>query len=443
MHVDEEMNFPRLRRPGRRLGRRLGLGLAAVALPLCAQAAPRVSESVLYAFGSTDTGAEPWAPLVLGADGHLYGTAAMTGPVNAGGQEYLGGYGTVFSLDTAGAFTLLHSFDPSGPACEGAWPGAGGLLQATDGSFYGVTVGGGSQLLGTVYRLDAGGNLQTLHAFDGSDGANPWGGVIDGGDGYFYGATAGTYGTVPGAADGTLYRIASDGTLSVLYTFGGNGDSAHPLWLLRGRDGNFYGTTGGDAASGDYGSVFRITPAGVFTTLYAFPDGTDGVAAGLVQGSDGNFYGVRTPGGGIGVSGAISPCQSSGGGRGQGGTMAGAAATAGGKGSVFRITPAGRMTTLHEFGGADGADPQGQLVQGRDGYFYGTTVLGGSAGDGTIFRIGRDGRFTLLYSFQGGGDAANPAAALLEDPDASVFYGTSFRGGGDNIGTVYRVQLRP
>jgi uncharacterized repeat protein (TIGR03803 family) len=95
---------------------------------------------------------------------------------------------------------------------------------------------------------------------------------------------------------------------------------------------------------------------------------------------------------------------------------------------------------LHRFNGSDGFGPQGGLVQGRDGAFYGTTVSGGANDEGTVFRIRRSGRFTSLYSFAGGSDGANPAAALLQAPTGNVFYGTTFRGGAEGLGTVYKIR---
>ena len=132
-------------------------------------------------------------------------------------------------------------------------------------------------------------------------------------------------------------------------TNGANPDSP----LVQGVDGNFYGTTPGGGAYG-WGTVFKITPGRALTTLYSFcaqancPDGGK-PDAGLVLASDGNFYGTTSWGGAY-VTCDSNPC-----------------------GTIFRITPGGRLTTLHSFDGTDGATPNARLVQATDGNFYGTT----------------------------------------------------------------------
>jgi uncharacterized repeat protein (TIGR03803 family) len=203
---------------------------------------------------------------------------------------------------------------------------------------------------------------------------------------------------------------------------------------VQGLDGNFYGTTlyGGIAGCGvGCGSVFKITPGGTLATLYTFcvevgcPDGSNPFA-GLILAPDGNFYGTTQYGG---ISG--SSCN-----------------VTGGCGTVFRITPAGELTTLHNFDGTDGALPQGTLVWASDGNFYGTTASGGTADSGTIYKIAPDGSFTSLYTFCLGfpkcTDGSDPSGGLIQGRDGN-FYGTTAAGGTNgycgNIqcGTIFKI----
>jgi len=196
-------------------------------------------------------------------------------------------------------------------------------------------------------------------------------------------------------------------SLNVLcnFTTSNSGGSSPQAPLVQGTDGNFYGTSSG-SASGNQGTVFKITPAGVLTTLVTF-GGANGSApyAGLVQGSDGNFYGTTSAGG------------------------------SNNQGTVFQMTPTGALTTLISFNGANGANPYAGLVHGMDGNFYGTTVAGGSSNDGTIFKITPAGVLTTLVSFNGAAGAA-PYAGLIQGNDGN-FYGTTYAGGSSNVGTVF------
>jgi uncharacterized repeat protein (TIGR03803 family) len=321
----------------------------------------------LHSFFSASDGADPQAGLVQGSDGNFYGTASDSGPGNDG---------TVFRIGPSGNFTNLYSF--SGPPSDGAYPEAA-LVQGSDGDFYGTTHFGGTSTncgfgCGTVFRIDTGGSLTNLHSFNSSDGRAPTSSLVQGNDGNFYGTTSfGGTSTNCNGGCGTVFRIDPSGNLAVLYQFSGP-DGAHPDYavLMRASDGNFYGTTsvGGMSTNcnGGCGTVFRISPNGNFTNLYSF-SGNDGAypQAGLVQGSDGDFYGTTTGGGSTNCS--------------------------GGCGTVFRISPSGSLTNLHSFtGGSGGKAPLAGLVQGSDGSFYGTTSGGGastncSGGCGTVFKL--------------------------------------------------------
>lgn len=262
--------------------------------------------------------------------------------------------------------------------------------------------------------------LATLHSFiGGSEGSDPLGGLVpsNGTDGNFYGATG-----LGGTNDwGTVFRITSQGTLTTLWQFSGGVDGGYPTPPVpsSGADSNFYGTTsyGGDA-SGD-GTFYRLTPQGTLTTLHQFsgtPEATWPLS--LVRGANGSFYGTSEYGGTTDYDPYLDTY---------------------GYGTVFMISTQGVLTTLYRFaGGSDGAWPQAGLVPGSDGYFYGTTSGEFTGGNGAVFKISSAGSFTALYQFTGGTNGALPLARLVQGSDSN-FYGTTYAGGTNDWGTVFRI----
>jgi len=244
----------------------------------------------------------PEAGLVQGSDGNFYGTTLNGGTsTNCGGA----GCGTVFRISPSGSETNLHSFSGNP---DGASPEAG-LVQGSDSNFYGTTLNGGTSTncgggCGTVFRITPGGAYTILYSFAGhpTDGAHPYAGLVQGSDGNFYGTTfdGGTSANCDSGC-GTVFRVSPSGSYTILYSFGSYPtDGLGPGGLVQGSDGNIYGTTvDGGANSG--GTFFRISPSGSYTNLYSFPfagypnDGEGPV--GVVQGSDGNFYGTTGGGG--------------------------------------------------------------------------------------------------------------------------------------------------
>jgi uncharacterized repeat protein (TIGR03803 family) len=322
---------------------------------------------------------------------------------------------------TNSPLTTLYSFG----GADGSSPN--GLVQGTDGNFYGTTEYGGadtnqykySEGQGTVFKLTPLGTLTTLYSFSGIDGAIPAAGLLPGANSTFYGTTeyGGVYEDREGDTFGTVFKITTNGTFTSLYSFRGD-DGANPdAGLVLGADGNLYGTTsyGGVDYYLDDGTVFKITANGSFTSLISF-SGSDGIGpeGGLVQGTDGNFYGTTEYGG---THGLLSD----------------------GYGTVFKMTTNGTLNTLYSFtGGGDGANPAAGLVQGADGNFYGTAEYGGTNDSGTVFKIMTNGTLSTLYSFTGGSDGANPAAGLVPGTDGN-FYGTTEYGGANNSGTVFKI----
>jgi len=363
--------------------------LAATMVPACAQ-----TFTTVVTFNPTSgLGPNLNAPLIQGSDGNLYGTTEGSG----------GSGGTVFKIAPGGTLTTVYSFltgygyDPTAPL--------GGVIQGADGNFYGTTYYGGAGLGGggAVFKLTPSAVLTTVCSFPETsvDSSSPSGGLVQGTDGNFYGTSPPVN---SGSDDGTVFRCTPGGTLTAL----AHGNFGPAGRLIQATDGNLYGLTV-DGGPGGYGTVFKIDPTGAVTTIYNFGSAsTDGrgPSGWLVQASGGNLYGV-TSRGGAGSSGTFFKVTSGGilttlhsfvyktdgsspnaglvqatdgnfyGTTGLGGTN--------GNGAIFRITEAGELTNLYSFSEANGATNAG-LMQASDGNLYGTTVAGSASG-GTVFSL--------------------------------------------------------
>jgi len=263
---------------------------AAAAIPLPAQ-----TFTNLHIFDGTD-GAHPYrAAMIQATDGNLYGTTSGDGAIGLNA-------GTVFKITPAGTLKTIYNFCSLTACADGGGPAAG-LIQATNGNFYGTTSGGGANNAGTVFKLTPGGTLTTLYSFCAqsgcTDGYDPWG-LIQGTDGNFYGTTAlgGNSPSCPPTACGTVFKITPSGKLTTLHSFcspSGCAEGGIPqAGLVQATNGSLYGTTSSGGNTGN-GAVFKITPSGTLTTLYNFcsqSNCTDGrISLGsLVQASDGNLY---------------------------------------------------------------------------------------------------------------------------------------------------------
>ena len=370
----------------------------------------------LYFFGSIRSvggyvvqkdGSWPVGNLIKATDGSFYGTTYYGGTI-PGHTD-----GTIFQITADGTFNSLYSFGhdviyrgDTWTNSDGRFPSAG-LVQGSDGNFYGTTSTFGPNGYGTVFQLTPGGVLTTLHSFttpDGYyhnlDGLNPNGELIEGPDGNFYGTTSqgGNYG------GGTVFKISSTGIFTPLIQFNITNGWGPRGGLILGKDGCFYGTTDAGNINGSsttyfgYGTVFRLTTNGDLTILHNFTSGDDGgePASGLIEGSDGNFYGTAQSGGDY----YDYPYYYY------------------GHGTVFQISPAGKFTTLYAFRGPDGEQPIGALTEGKNGKLYGTTPYGGSRflasnspfrtgswedkGYGTIFSLNVPPTFQTITPTNGG-----------------------------------------
>ncbi len=401
------------------------------AIVLCSAAvagAQAQTVTVVASFGGAD-GSGPQG-LIQASDGNFYGTTSQGGSANVG---------TIFKMTSAGTLSTLYSFG-STPG-DGASP-RGGVIQASDGNFYGTTSSGGANNQGTIFKITPAGVLTILYSATnaGNGGSTPVGALVQGADGNLYGtmSVAGANGV------GTVFKITLSGTFSTLHDFNG-GDGGNPSGaLVQGTDGNLYGTTPNGGYTGiitcsfdnskGCGTVFKMTPAGVLTTLYAFAREADGTTpeAGVIQASDGNFYGTTKIGE---LNGIFGPHPDP-------------------DGKIFQITPSGALTYLHGFYGGNnqGAFPLAGLLQAADGNFYGTTsattdsdqcvTVSGGTGCGTLFSITPGGSFTSLHSFGTGKDGAQPAATLIQAADGTI-YGTTLGGGASGNGTIFTFTAAP
>jgi uncharacterized repeat protein (TIGR03803 family) len=254
--------------------------------------------TTLHSFTGPD-GIDPYAGVVQGSDGNFYGTTYYGGASTA----CSGGCGTVFKMTPSGTVTTLHSFDYK----DGAYPPVAALLQVADGSFYGTTLNGGTggctNACGTIYRITPTGPFTLIHRFLGyPDGSAPYSGLIQATDGNFYGTTSfgGVYNW------GAVFKLTPKGTLTNLYSFCALGDgcpdgSTPSAAVIQATNGNLYGTTSSGSNGTCFhgcGTIFQITLGGTLTTLHSF-DSTDGHSPllQLVQGTNGVLYGTTNTGG--------------------------------------------------------------------------------------------------------------------------------------------------
>ena len=420
------------------------------AIALCAATAIVSSAqtlTTLFSFNGTN-GSSPQS-VVQSADGNFYGVTYSGGPHNNAG--------TIFKITPSGTLTTIYNFCSQSNCTDGENP-AGQLLQARDGNLYGTTFAGGANCIaensamtgcGTVFKITTGGQFTSLYSFCSvvvealcADGIAPYAGLIQGIDGNLYGtATAGgdTAGDncFPCNGGGTVFKITTAGELTTIFQFCNSTNSAGYCLdgdtpyggLLQTADGAFYGTLydGGTGIDNNGGVVYKLTSSGQFTVLHDFCSSyscRDGAYPfdSLIRGKDGNFYGMTRNGGYGGAPGG---------------------------GTVFRITPAGVLTTLHRFHGKDGIDPYAALIQGTDGNLYGTDSSGGpytntGNASGTVFKVTTTGDESTVYTFcslTNCTDGYMPIGGLVQGKDGN-FYGTTSGGGTYFDGTVFRISQK-
>jgi uncharacterized repeat protein (TIGR03803 family) len=451
----------------------------------------------LHSFGAPGDGRQPRTGLIMAADGALYGTTYF------GGAH---GYGTVFRMTLDGAITILHAFD----GFAGAHPGA--LMQARDGFLYGVTsarllTNGALPFTGTLFRISTSGALTELHQFTGTDGdlgtgAGPQGPLVQAPDGTFYGVTeSGGSGSEAEFPLGTIFSLTEAGVFTRLHSFSGMGYRSPEPGLILGADGSLYGTTGAHSVGGLTGpgamfrrspdgtvtfihpfaaregrprlhfphtdgtfigttdiSVFRVTTSGVLTTVRTFERPEGAALRTVMLSGDGRLYGLAAAGGvpergtafGMTFDGTLTafnpfivddqPMQPVGTlVPGADGSVFGVTCRGGwlNGGTVYKRSPEGVVNTVKSFYVLDGLCPF-SLIRGADGFMYGTTLFGGLYARGTIFRISDSGAFTLLRMFSGV-DGSHPDR-LLQTQNGQLWGTTHLGPSQTNTGGVFRIS---
>ncbi|MBV8976327.1 MAG: hypothetical protein JO261_00820 [Alphaproteobacteria bacterium] len=336
-------------------------------------------------------GANPRTSLIADSDGNLYGTTFDRGLPGCNEDQ---GCGSVFKLAPDGTFSVLYRFTGGNDGGE-PW---GSLIRDAGGNLFGTTTAGGAHNVGVIYKLAPDGTETVLHDFGGASAA-PWGSLLPDANGNLYGVARG--------GNGTVYKLAPDGTFTVLHTFCSNcSDGQNPNGDLVGdAQGNLYGTTqyGGSGGLIGAGTLFRIAPDGTETILWNFcsvGDCADGEfpMAGLIRDGAGNLYGTTDYGG--------NPV-----------------------GEVFKFAPDGTLSVLYGFSDhGDGINPQTRLAMGADGSLYGTTL-------NSVFKLAPDGTFAALrYT----GPQYEYRSTLIVDAHNNLF-GT-LPGGFTRGGNVYEIK---
>ena len=379
----------------------LRAAMVVLTVGMFATAAYGVKETVLHGFNSNGSdGYNPDAGVAVDANGNVYGTTS-------GGGTF--GFGTVFKVDPSGIETVLHSFNADGT--DGTFPFGSSVALDKVGNLYGTTSRGGTFNFGTVFKIDLSGQETILYSFGASstDGSQPNATPVLDAAGNLYGTTS-----VGGALNfGSVYRITAAGSYSILYSFKGGNDGCFPFnsgVVLRNQI--LYGTTN-QCGTGGHGTVYALTQRGVETVLHSFlVDGVDGTNpySGVVLDIAGNMYGTTFAGGSFNA------------------------------GTVFKVTPAGTETILHNFASnvTDGVNPYAGLARDNTGNLYGTTQTGGKSGFGVVFRLVPSGVETILHTFVANGvDGFFPyfAGVVL---GKGALYGATNEGGA-GAGTVYKI----
>ncbi len=284
-----------------------------------------------------------------------------------------------------------------------------GMIQASDGNFYGTTWPSAFDNHGSIYKITPAGSFKILHSFapDSIFPYTPDYSLVEGSDGYLYGTTDSE--GIKGI--GSVFKISKSGQITTLYSFTNSAiDGFFPrAGLIAGPDGDFYGTT--------LTSLFKISPTGNFTLLYNFESDNDfvpdsfwpGINANLTFGDDGNFYGVTQVGGMY-----LGPYGN-------------------GFGTIFKVTPQGQHTTIFSFNGTNGSWPEIRLIRGANGDFFGESTLG-------FFRIGSDGVFTNLLAVPVSSLSNLPVPGLLVSGNNGSLYGTILQGGPDGEGSIFQLD---
>jgi len=316
------------------------------------------------------------------------------------------------ALAQAKTFTVLYNFTGGS---DGGYPYAGVIRDAA-GNMYVTAAFGSYRDDGTVLKIDSAGTETVVHTFSGSDGANPYTPVARDEAGNIYGTTG------VGGSDGrgTVFKIDTAGNETVLHSFTGGSEGCNPLQgLAMDKAGNLYGTTlrgSVPCGSSDYGTIFKVDRSGNFTLLHSFDelDGESPSGGHLTLDVSGNLYGVATEGGTYDY------------------------------GELYKLSKNGTLTVLHSFAGGttDGCNPYGSVARDKAGNLYGTTEYCGSNNYGTIWKVSKSGKETVLHNFAGyPSDGCWPQAGVTRDSKGNL-YGVAYACGANNVGALYRLSAK-
>jgi len=347
----------------------------------------------------------------------------------------------------AQTYTDMHDFNNSDGCCAN-YPST--LVQGQDGNIYGATTSGGANF-GNIFKITPSGTFTNIYNFDGTHGAGPQGGISLGFDGNLYGTTY-----VGGSGNaGVIFKVTPSGTETDLYNFTNGTDGGYPRTPpVQAPDGNLYGVTG----NGTNQVLYKLTPAGVFSTIVTIPSQS---YSPLIVGTDGNLYGMTLYGGTYnrGTAFQFSPKTkklkiihnfnaSVEGGLPYGPLMQGvdgklygscSAFGSGSGGTLFQMTTGGSTVTIVNFNSSNpinGATPFSGVVQGSDGFLYGVASVGGSNGLGVLFKVSTKGaNFTVLHNF-GTADGDTPNATPLLHTNGKI-YGLTYHGGSHTVYGVF------
>jgi uncharacterized repeat protein (TIGR03803 family) len=404
------------------LGKAIGHGI--LILALCAAG--------VAASGQTSTSLPlpvPLNGLVKASDGNFYSSTEFTG--NNSPCSSPSSCGSLYRITPTGTVTDLHDFAVTDTLVLGGTPQP--LIEGPDGNLYGTAVYGGTGICywgyscGLFFQLTPSGVFTIVHNFVATDFTKDPSDTDGSGQGFgplLLGSDGNFYGFMSGGGRGALYKISPTGVAAPIFNFNSDPPSLGvngfiPSGLIESSDGNFYGTTLIGYGATQNGTIFKLTPAGVLTTLATFPaDNSLGVApnGNLVEGPDGALYGV-TRGGGTTVP-----------------------------ATIYKYTPGGGIQTLYSFTqSASGEYLTGGLTMGSDGMLYGTAQFGGASnlcydGCGTVFRIGLDGSgFQLVRSFTGGIDGGSPYGPVIINNDGNID-GTNGAAVSVGTGTLFEIS---
>jgi uncharacterized repeat protein (TIGR03803 family) len=302
--------------------------------------------------------------------------------------------------------TSIYTFpDASTNACEPE----DNIVQGRNGSMYGIGESCGTNGGGAVYKISPAGAESVIFNFP-SGWSSCFSGLTLGRDGNFYG----TCFTTP-TGNGSIFKLTPAGVFTDLHDFTGVNGDTEPLYApIQAADGNFYGTTGYNPFS--CGNVYQMTPAGVYKNLHTFSGSDCGPASSLIQASDGNLYG----------------------------TLYNCSINGSGPGCVYKISPAGVFKEVYGFAFATGYAPCTGVIQGKDGKLYGATNQGGANNFGNIYNLTTAGVHTVLHDFVQATDAScvdnvgRTNVNLLQVTDGN-FYGVNGAYGPNGNGSIYKL----